>query len=207
MKPFDGLEPANLDSITKTVRQAFHPLRVIRESQGLSLTDLSKSADVYRWTIHYIEIMRVKPTPKTVYKLAVSLGVNPAQLYVSILEYGMENIQSPHARTLRIVAQPGETPKQMIARLLHRQLHPFYRGLIKLDISANDFLKNVNISKTTIKNWMDGKCTPNTVTLTKLGDAYDMTLDEILEQVKQWNAEDLSDPVVYIEENIHRLDV
>ena len=54
---------------------------------------------------------------------------------------------------------------------------------------------------------MDGKCTPNTVTLTKLGDAYDMTLDEILEQVKQWNAEDLSDPVVYIEENIHRLDV
>lgn len=204
--PFDNLEPANLDSITKTVRQAFHPLRVVREHKNLSLSELSKSATVYRWTIHYIEIMRVKPTPKTVYKLGVSLGVNPAQLYVSILEYGMEDIKSPHARTLRIVAKPGETPKQMIARLLHRQLHPYFINLNKKNQSAVNFLKEVDISKATIKNWIDSKCMPNTKTLSKLCISFGISIDDLLTEVADWNKEDTSDPVIYIEQNIHRLE-
>ena len=201
-----SLEPASLDVLTKTVRNAFHPLKVIREAQGLTLSALAKSAGVYRWTIHFIEIMRAKPTPKTMYKLGVALGVNPAELYVSVLEYGMETIKSDHSRTLRIVAQPGETPKQMLARLLKRQLHPYFRYLNRTDKSAADFLKEVNISKATIKNWIDGKCMPNTSTLTKLCEAWNISMDTLLKEMTEWNHEDIGDPVIYIEKNIHRLE-
>jgi len=199
-------DPADLDTITKTVRTAFHPLRQLRMERSLSLSCLAKKSGVYRWTIHFIEIMRVKPKPKTVYKLAVALGVPPAELYVSILEYGMETISSEHARTLRIVAKPGETPKQMIARLVHRQLHPFFRNLNKQKISAAKFLEEVDISKATIKNWIDCKCMPNTTTLSKLCEAFNVSMDDLLTEMKEWNAEDTSDPVLYIEQNIHRLE-
>lgn len=205
MSPVD-VESANLDSILKTVRSAFHPLRQLRQEKNLTLSALAKSSGVYRWTIHFIEIMRVKPKPKTVYKLAVSLGVNPAELYVSILEYGMEPIKSEHSRTLRIVAQPGETPKQMIARLVHRQLHPFFKNLNKQNKSAAEFLKEIDVSKATIKNWIDGKCVPNTSTLTKLCDGFHLSMDDLLQDMKDWNKEDLSDPVLYIERNIQRLE-
>ncbi len=200
------IEPANLDTITRTVRIAFHPLRQLREARELSLSALAESADVYRWTIHYIEIMRVKPKPETMYKLAVALGVNPAELYVSVLEYGMETINSEHARTLRIVAKPGETPKQMIARLVHRQLHPFYKNLNKGNRSAAEFLKEVDISKATIKNWIDGKCMPNTKTLSKLCSNWNMSMDDLLSEMAAWNSVDLSDPILFIEQNIHKLE-
>lgn len=206
LKDYTLLEPVCLDSITKTVRIAFHPLKQIRMSKGFTLSALAKSAGVYRWTIHFIEIMRVKPKPKTMYKLGVALGVNPAELYVSVLEYGMETIKSEHAKTLRIVAKPGETPKQMIARLVHRQLHPFFRNLNKQKMSAAKFLEEVDISKATIKNWIDGKCVPNTSTLSKLCEAFNVSMDDLLTEMKEWNAEDTSDPVLYIEQNIHRLE-
>lgn len=172
----------------------------------MTLSSLGKSADVYRWTIHYIEIMRVKPTPKTMYKLAVSLGVNPAELYVSVLEYGMENIQSPHAKTLRIVAQPGETPKQMIARLVHRQLHPFFVHLNKRNQTAKSFLEEVNISKATIKNWIDGKTMPSMKTMEKLAMGFSVSMDNLLSDMKAWNEMDITDPVLFIEQNIHKLE-
>jgi DNA-binding XRE family transcriptional regulator len=206
MNDYRNYESAGLDTITRTVRSAFHPLRQLRMEQSLSLSCLAKKSGVYRWTIHFIEIMRVKPKPQTMYKLGVALGVNPAELYVSVLEYGMETIKSEHSRTLRIVAQPGETPKQMIARLVHRQLHPYFRNLNKQDKSAAEFLKEVDVSKATIKNWLDGKCIPNTRTLTKLCSAFNITMDDLLKEIEMWNKADLSDPVRFIEKNIHRLE-
>lgn len=202
---FSAYESANLDSILRTVRSAFHPLRQLRQQKNLTLSALAKSAGVYRWTIHFIEIMRVKPKPETVYKLAVALGVNPAELYVSVLEYGMEKVKSDHARTLRIVAQPGETAKQMIARLVHRQLHPWYKNLNKRNQTASAFLKEINVSKATIKNWIDGKCMPSTSTLQKICDGFYISMDDLLSEMKAWQQEDTSDPVLYIEQNIHRL--
>lgn len=199
-------DPADLDTIARTVRTAFHPLRQLRMERSLSLSCLARKSGVYRWTIHFIEIMRVKPKPKTVYKLAVALGVPPAELYVSILEYGMETIKSDYSRTLRIVAKPGETPKEMLARLLHRQLHPFFRNLNKKKMSAAEFLKEVDISKATIKNWIDGRCIPNTKTLDKLCTSFGISMDDLLSEMKAWSTEDTSDPVLYIEQNIHRLE-
>lgn len=206
MRDIYSLEPVTLTTIAKTVRSAFHPLKCIREKQGLSLSCLAHKSGVYRWTIHFIEIMRVKPKPETVYKLGVALKVNPAELYVKILEYGMETIKSDHTRTLRIVAKPGETPKQMLARLLHRQLHPYFVNLNKKNQSAINFLKEVDISKATIKNWIDCKCMPNTKTLSKLCISFGMSMDDLLTEVENWNKEDTSDPVLYIEQNIHRLE-
>lgn len=206
MRDIYSLEPVTLTTIAKTVRSAFHPLRCIREKQGLSLSCLARKSGVYRWTIHFIEIMRVKPKPETVYKLGVALRVNPAELYVKILEYGMETIKSDHTRTLRIVAKPGETPKQMLARLLHRQLHPYFVNLNKKNQSAVNFLKEVDISKATIKNWIDCKCMPNTKTLSKLCISFGISIDDLLTEVADWNKEDISDPVIYIEQNIHRLE-
>lgn len=206
MRDIYSLEPVTLTNIAKTVRSAFHPLRRIREKQGLSLSCLANKSAVNRWTIHFIEIMRVKPKPETVYKLGVALKVNPAELYVTILEYNMETIKSDHTRTLRIVAKPGETPKQMLARLLHRQLHPYFVNLNKKNQSAIVFLQEVNVSKATIKNWIDCKCMPNTKTLNKLSKSFGMSMDDLLTETARWTQEDISDPVLYIEQNIHRLE-
>lgn len=201
-----SVDHTTFQTLARTVRSAFHPLRCIRDKQGLSLSCLAHKSKVSRWTIHFIEIMRVKPKPETVYKLGVALGVSPPELYVSILEYGMETIKSDHTRTLRIVAKPGETPKQMLARLLHRQLHPYFINLNKKNQSAVKFLKEVNVSKATIKNWIDCKCMPNTKTLSKLCESFGISMDNLLIEVKEWNKEDTSDPVLYIEQNIHRLE-
>ena len=188
------------------VRSAFHPIRVIRLSKGYSLRSLSAEVGLSWMGIHLIETLCNNPQPGTVYKIARALGVNPAELYVKCLEYGMEKVMSGSKRTLRIVAKDGETPKQMLARLVHRQLHPFYMNLNKLDRSAGDYLKEIDVCRATLKNWLDMRTTPSTKTLKKIADGFGLTLDDLLFAIEQWNKEDLSDPVGYVEKNIHRLE-
>jgi len=188
------------------VRSAFHPIRILRLSNGYSLRRLSSEVGLSWMTIHFIEILKNNPQPLTVYKIAGFFGVNPAELYVKCLEYGMETVAHSSKKTLRIVAKDGETSKEMLARLVHRQLHPFHRNLNKLNRSAGEYLKEINVCRATLKNWLDMRTTPSTKTLRKLADGFGLTLDDLLFSIEEWNKEDLSDPVGYIERNIHRLE-
>ncbi len=188
------------------VRSAFHPIRLLRLSKGYTLRGLSSEVGLSWMTIHLIETLYNNPQPGTVYKIATALGVNPAELYVKCLEYGMEKVMSGSKKTLRIVAKDGETPKQMLARLVHRQLHPFYKNLNKLDKSAVEYLKEIDVCRATLKNWLDMRTTPSTKTLKKIADGFGLTLDDLLFAIEEWNKEDLSDPVSYIENNVHRLE-
>lgn len=196
---------AGIDDISRTVRSAFHPLRILRMDKSYTLDELSARSGLSPWEIHRIEMQQRNPKPKTVYKLAKALGVNPAELYVAVLEYGMEKIESQTARTLRIIAKPGESPKQMIARLIHRQLHPFYLEMRKLNKSMNAFLEEIDVSRATIKNWLDSRNVPTLKTMQKVAAGLGVSLDNLLERTEEWKKEDLKDPVMYIEKNIHRL--
>lgn len=118
----------------------------------------------------------------------------------------MEQVTNTARRTLRIVAKENETPKQMLARLVHRQLHPFNIFINRNNTTTAEFLDKTNISRATLKNWLDNKNTPTTKTLKRMADGFSMTLDDLLNAIEEWNAEDISDPVGYIEKNIHRLE-
>tara|TARA_R110002110_G_scaffold151545_1_gene343820 strand:- start:19143 stop:19790 length:648 start_codon:yes stop_codon:yes gene_type:complete len=201
-----GRERITFSDLACVVRSAFHPIRLIRLYKKYSLRHLSAETGLSWMTIHLIETLHNNPQPLTVYKIAQVLGVNPAELYVKCLEYGMEKVATGSKKTLRVVAKDGETSKQMLARLVHRQLHPFYRNLNKLDKSAADYLIEINVCRATLKNWLDMKTTPSTKTLKKIADGFGLTLDDLLFSIEEWNSEDLSDPVRYIENNIHRLE-
>jgi len=177
-----------------------------RLSKGYSLRGLSAETGLHYDCIHKIEVQKRIPRPETVYRIARSLGENPAELYVRCLEYSMEKVTNPARRTLRIVAKENETPKQMLARLVHRQLHPFNIFIHRYNTTTAEFLESTKISRATLKNWLDSKNTPTIKTLKKVADGFSMTLDDLLNAIEEWNAEDLSDPVGYIEKNIHRLE-
>ena len=188
------------------VRSAFHPIRILRLLKGYTLRSLSAKTGLTWMGIHFIEIQKRNPLPETVYKLAKALGVNPAELYVKCLEYNMEKVSHASKKTLRIVAKKGETPNQMLARLVHRQLHPINIHLDKMGKSAADFLKEINVSRATLKNWLDMKNTPSVKALRKISEGFGITLDDLLYSIEEWDEEDLSDSVGYIEYNIHRLE-
>ena len=50
------------------------------------------------------------------------------------------------------------------------------------------------------------RTTPSTKTLKKIADGFGISLDDLLFAIEEWNSEDLSDPVGYIEKNVHRLE-
>ena len=211
------MDTAMMDRITLSdlacvVRSAFHPIRILRLAKGYTLRYLAKVTGLTWMTIHFIEIQcqpnrkTNNPKPETVYKLAKALGVNPAELYISCLEYNMEQVSHASKKTIRIVAKKGETPNQMLARLVHRQLHPFNLYLNKLDKSAASFLDEINVSRATLKNWLDMKNIPSIKTLRKVSNGFGLTLDDLLYGIEEWSKEDLSDPIGYIERNINRLE-
>ncbi len=118
----------------------------------------------------------------------------------------MEKIEEAHRKTLRIVAKKNETPTEMLARLLHRQLHPINMYLSKQGKLSKDFLEATKISRATLKNWLDKKNTPTTTALKRVSEEMGVTLDDLLFSLEHWAKEDISDPIGYIERNTRRLD-
>jgi len=55
-------------------------IKLLRQQQALSLSDLSKMTGLSRITINRIENGKQKPMPRTVRKLAKALGVQVADL-------------------------------------------------------------------------------------------------------------------------------
>jgi len=108
-------------------------------------------------------------------------------------------------RTMRVVARDNETPQDMLARLLHRQLHPFYLHLRKIDVGQAEFLQSIGVSRGTLINWLDRNNTPNISTLKKISAGLSVPIETLLEEDNAWEKEDLSDPVHWIEENVERL--
>ena len=195
------------DDLSAAVRSAFHPLRIHRMKKGYTLRELSALSGVTWMGIHFIEIQKYgNIKPETIFKLAVALKLNPATLYVKCLEYQMERVPTESRKALRVVAKKGEGPKEMLARLLHRQLHPLNVYLSKTNKSADDFIEAVSISSATLKNWLDNKSLPNTKLLKRVADELGFNIDDLINDIDRWAKEDRSDPVSYIQKNVHRLE-
>jgi len=200
------MDRITISDLAAVVRSAFHPIKILRLHKGYTLRQLSAETGLHYNTLHYHEVQKRTPQPETVYKIARVLEVNPAELYVQCLEYSMEKIEEAHRKTLRIVAKKNETPTEMLARLLHRQLHPINMYLSKQGKLSKDFLEATKISRATLKNWLDKKNTPTTTALKRVSEELGVTLDDLLFSLEHWGNEDLSDPIGYIERNTRRLD-
>ena len=62
-------------------------IKLLRQQQALSLSDLSKLTGLSRITINRIENGKQQPMPRTVRKLAKALGVQVAELTSSQMSF------------------------------------------------------------------------------------------------------------------------
>lgn len=199
-------ERITLGDLALMVRSAFHPLRILREQKGLSLRKLSALSGISWMGIHFIETLHYKCTKTdSIFKLATALKVDPAALYVACLEYSMEPVpegtrRAPNGNTRK----EGEGPPGMLARLLHRELHPFNYYLLNPDYRD---LNEVGISRSAWGNWMDKRTQPQRDSILKVSAKFGVSCEYLLTELKTWYNEDITtDPVGYIEKHMHKLE-
>lgn len=199
-------ERITLGDLALMVRSAFHPLRIIRDHQKLSLRKLSALSGISWMGIHKIENLHYKcTTTDAIFKLATALKVDPAAMYVACLEYSMEPVAEGTRRAPNgNVRKKGEGPPAMLARLLHRELHPFNCYL--LNPNYRD-LNEVGISRSAWGNWMDKRTQPQRESILKVSAKFGVSYEYLLTELKSWYNEDVTtDPVGYIEKHMHKLD-